>query len=615
MAPLLLGALEAGAAPAKVEPRQALPVSKPGAREDFFFAERVLTLVGIVAVALWLRVQALQYSTAYMDESVYVLYGRMFLARHFEAPLDSPLRWSFGWYLWPIIAAAADRIGGIVAVRAVAATAGTITVLVVYGFVRRLYGIAVALGTAALFAVIAPAVMASRIATRDAGAIFFFALALWAFVRAWDTKEYWTWLASAACLFCAFLCKYLVAIYFPLLVVVALWKGWRPLFLFCAPLAVGCGLYLAAYWTDLKYLLLYGESYGSLRAPAWQAWDVYVFRRFDFWIIAFLALLGLLAQKRRISLLLWLGAAVGLLFQWRARADFDFWKHAVYSLIFLTPIAVHGIITAARHISDSHAKQMLSGIAAILVVAGAITLLGRSAQYDELVFWPNVEPVLAYFEGRLPNNARLLVDDSVFRYYFHPMLRQWQIVDPFYFRYGDDKGKRAYQKAVEDGWFDYIVLDAGMGNEASSMDAAIAGHMSRYKAVLQATDSALGHPIQIFERIDPAAAVLERRLPTVELAAPVSGAIVPKTTSILGQTTGAEPGSKVRLEIFSDRWYSLGKLPLRYNGTFGFPNAVFGGRGWQACNHMVRARLYDAAGNPRAVSVAFKIARAGSTCR
>ena len=105
----------------------------------------------------------------------------MFLAKHFEEPLASPLRWSFGWYLWPIFSALADRLGGLVAVRELAAALGTAAVMAIYGFSRRLYGSAAGVGAAAVFALLGPAVMVSRIATRDAGAFFFFAVGLWAF--------------------------------------------------------------------------------------------------------------------------------------------------------------------------------------------------------------------------------------------------------------------------------------------------------------------------------------------------------------------------------------------------------------------------------------------------
>src|SRR5690348_3144183 len=96
----------------------------------------------VVIVTAWvLRAHNPHYSSAYMDESIYVLYGRMFLSRHFEAPIDQPLHFSFGWYLWPILAAWADRLGGLVGVRELAAAMGTLTVCSVYAFARRLFSL------------------------------------------------------------------------------------------------------------------------------------------------------------------------------------------------------------------------------------------------------------------------------------------------------------------------------------------------------------------------------------------------------------------------------------------------------------------------------------------
>ena len=448
------------------------------APEDHFFAERILVLVLIVVVALWLRAQNPGFSTAYMDESVYIVYGRMFLARHFEAPLDSPLRWSFGWYLWPMISAIADRIGGIVALREVAAGGGTAVVLAVYGISRRLYGVSVGLGAAAVFAVLGPAVYSSRIATRDAGAIFFFALGLWAYVRAWQERERRSWIAAATLLFAAFLCKYIVAIYFPLLVLLALWRGWRAVIYFCSPITLAAAFYLAFYWGDLKYLLLYGQGYGSLRATGAMLRDVYIARRIELWVMGALAVLALLAGRRSVTLLLILAAAVGIAFQWKTRCDFDFWKHAAYLLLFLTPAAVHGIIAAARRIGKTESKQTVLAVMAVLVLTVGSASAGKSTRQDRVVFWPNVEPILGYFEGRLPSNARLLVDDSVFRYYFHPMLRQSQIADRFYFHYGDSSGRAAYAKAVDDGWFDYLVMDVAWGRNPTTC-TMLSVHTSR----------------------------------------------------------------------------------------------------------------------------------------
>ncbi len=581
---------------------------------DYFAAERGVALLLIALVALWLRARDPGFTTAYMDESIYVVYGRMFLARHFEAPLDSPLRWSFGWYLWPMMSAWADRWGGLTAVRELSALLGTASVMAVYGFARRLFGSAVGLGSAAIFAVMGPAVMASRIATRDAGSIFFFLFGLWAFVYAWQTNKVRGWLSAAACLICAFLCKYIVAIYFVFFVLLALRRGWRAALAFCLPMGVALGGYLVFYWQDLRHLLFYGGSYSSLRASAPQLWEVYVAGRIELWLIALLALLALAERSgRKICVVLWLGAALALAFQWKTRADFDFWKHAVYPLIFLVSPAVHAVLSAAKLISKKLPMQAAISVAGILWLCAVVAWTGKSLEYNRTVFWPNVEPVLSYFEGRPPENARILVDDSVFRYYFHPRLEQSRIADPYYFQYGDAQGEAAYRAAVEDGWFEYIVLDGGMGAEAEALQRAIRGHLQSYSLRLEMPDPILGQTIQIFQRTDSSALQTPTSGPSIEIFSPAANSFVGKVSSVSGVVHGAAIGWRVRTEVFSNRWYPSQELPLEAGGKFE-TTANFGGVGRHACHQMLRVRAYDQSAHPRAVAVLFNL-KSDSHCQ
>ena len=591
---------------------------EPAGPRDDFADERGVALLLIALLAFWLRARDPGFTTAYMDESIYVVYGRMFLARHFEAPLDSPLRWTFGWYLWPMLSAWADRLGGLIAVRELSAVLGTASVMAVYGFSKRLFGGAVGLGSAALFAVMGPAVMASRIATRDAGSIPFFVFGLWAFVYAWQTNKWRGWLTAAACLICAFLCKYIVAIYFVFLGLLALRRGWRAALAFCLPMAIALGGYFAFYRQDLHYLLSYGGSYGSLRAPASEIWELYVARHFELWLMALLALLALAERKRRTACVLFLlGAALACAFQWKTRADFDFWKHAVYPLIFLVPPAVHAVVSGAKLVVRTLPAQAAVSIAGVVILCAVVAWTGRSLKYDEFVFWPNVEPVLGYFEGRLPQNARILIDDSVFRYYFHPQLNQSQMADPFYFQYGEKQGEEAYRAAVEDGWFDYIVLDGGMGGEARVLQRAIQGHLQSYSLLLEMPDPTLGQTIQIFQRTGssesptsagaPAAGVQGQASgPSIEIFSPASNSFVGKVGTVRGIVHGAAAGWYLRTEVLTNRRYPSQQLPLQPDGSFE-ATANFGGEGEQACHQMLRVRAYDQLAHPRAVSVLFNL--------
>jgi hypothetical protein len=475
-----------------------------GARPPIVLAGWLLLALALAAGG-YLRARHPHYSTAFMDESIYVVYGRMFLAHHLESPLAEPLRFSFGWFLWPMMAATADRVAGLAGVRELTALLGTFTVLLVYAFARRLYGQAVGLGSAAVFAVVGPAILTSRIATHEAACLFFFALGLWLYVRAWQENERISWAMGAVALFAAFLSKYLIALFFPFLVLLSLRKGRRAILWFSAPLTIFCGAYAGYYARDLVALLRYAHSYSSLRAPSSTAWRIYFNQRPDFWA---LAVLGLLAgawkgrTAKATAALLWLGAAVLPLFQLLARSDYDYWKTVTDSFLFLVPLGVAGVVYAVREVAELFRPL----VATLLLAALAFSLAWGSSfwRIERFLFWPNVSPILTYFQGRLGAEDRVLVDDSVFRYYFQPPLSQSRITDPFFFWYENDQGAPAYRAAVRDRWFSYIVLDGGMGAEAKNLQAALRPELAgRYALEYATRDPVRGQPIEIYERVYP----------------------------------------------------------------------------------------------------------------
>ncbi|HEV2488876.1 MAG TPA: glycosyltransferase family 39 protein [Candidatus Acidoferrales bacterium] len=576
------------------------------------------TLLIVIGIAWYLRARNPHFSSAYMDESIYVLYGRMFLAHHFEPPIDQPLHFSFGWYLWPILAAWADRIRGLVGVREMAAALGTLTVCSVYAFARRLYSPAVGLASALVFALLGPAILASRIATRDSGAIFFFAVGLWLFARAWQEHEWPAWLASSLAMFAAFLCKYLVAIYFPFLVILAFWKDRRAVFAFSLTLAGFCGAYAFHLRNDLLALLQYGHAYSALRAPVAQALQIYFTHRWDFWILVVVSLFAWRQDgetTRWKAALLSGGAAIILLFQLQSRADYDYWKHVNYSFIFLVPLAMFGLLRLVRRAAP--ATYALSGAMLVSFLALGLGWLGNAWGIDRFLFWPNAEPAVAYFEGRLASADRVLVDDTVFRYYFSPPLHQWQIVDPFYFRYGSQTSAPAYSSAVRDGWFDYIVLDGGIGDDAKSLRAAIASALpSRYVLRVSMPDPVLGQPIEVYERQDPPAAKWESVKPQIQIISPAAGALIRtqnKATTLIAVVKGIHSGDYVLVDVFTNRWYpQSGKIhPGVPDGSFS-QTIYLAGEGREQCYHIVRVRVFDSRGHFLSAAMNFNVGRANS---
>jgi hypothetical protein len=595
------------------------PDSEPRSRlsaAGLFLASYGWALLIILAVAWYLRARQPNYSSAFMDESIYIVYGRMFLTGQFEAPLGHPLQFSFGWYLWPALAAAADRLGGLAGVRELAAALSVVTVLAVFAFARRLFSPVVGLAAAAIFALLGPAVLASRIATRDAGALCFLAVGLWAYVRAWQEEENGAWLAATLCFFAAFLCKYLVAIYFPFLVLLALLKSKRAGLLLAVPLSLLCGGYGLWHSHDLAALLSYARAYGSLRAPATEAWKIYFTGRLDFWTLLLLSLGAWKLQRgssRRTILLLWAGVVVLPLFQSYSRADYDYWKHVNYSFLFLTPVAMQGLLRLVRRISGRFFPR--AGCGSVAALAVALGWYGDAWKTDRAVFWPNVEPIVAYFDGRLSAESTILTDDTVLRYYLHPALRQGKITDQHYFRYQNETGEAAYSSAVRDGYFAYIALDGGMDDAARRMRAVIQPQLpAHYVLRLKMPDPNLHQDIEVYERLDLTQAVPGSAGPQIEIVSPIGQSLVKTaepTTLLQGVARGARSGWFVLADVFTNRWYPQGGkiFPAGADGAFS-ATIQLGGEDRQQCYHLVRARLYDDHGQRQAVAVQYGIARA-----
>jgi hypothetical protein len=205
------------------------------------------------------------------------------------------------------------------------------------------------------------------------------------------------------------------------------------------------------------------------------------------------------------------------------------------------------------------------------------------------------------------------VDDTVFRYYFHPQLQQHSIVDPFYFWYQGQMGGAAYSAAVRDGAFDYVLLDGGIGDDAQKMQSAIRPVIGdHYQLRFSMPDPQLGHPLEIYARTDVPLLPSVSSTARVTINSPQSGSLVHTNgivTSVEATTYGASHNWRVRLEVFTNRWYSQPEPRLRPDGTFS--GAIYlGGDGDAQCHHLIRARLYDEHGNLKASALAYDVTRA-----
>ncbi len=584
-----------------------------------------LLLLLILLSAWYLRGYKPLEATAFLDETSEIILGRHYLAHPSAPDYNQTLNWHYGWFLWPILAAMADRVGGLTAVRELTAMFGVATVLAVYGYARRLFVPEVGLGSAVVFAFLGPAVFSSRFATYDAAALMFLAMGLWLYVRAWQEEEAATWLFAAVCFFLSFLSKYVVAIYFPFLVLLSCRRGRRPFWFFCFPLSLFCAGYAAAYFDVLKKVVsLIGQENQGFQSLSVSLWQIYFLARLDFWILFAFSLLSLIALPAKTSDLarperksigwvgpvLWFGAAVmfGLQSQSGA-AHLRFFKHVAYSMLFLTPLSVEGL---RRFLLRFACPIYWRGLAAgVLLLAVLLGWLGDSWNTDRLVFWPDLEPVVAFLDGRLTPENRILVNDLAIRYYVSPPLSLDHIAGPYYFFHEGQTGDAAYASAVRTGFFDYIILNGGLGPETAQLKATILPLVhERYALRMSMPDPRGGQTIQIFERTAPPVSTPPQSGPSIEILSPRNGEVVRTdgaAARVQVKVVGAQPGWSAKVDVLTNRWYPQGKIVFDAGGDRTAMTTIYLG---SQCHHIVRARLFDADGKQLASSTHFGIARA-----
>jgi len=317
-------------------------------------------LIGIALGAFILRVLFIEQQSAYMDENSMILIGRYLIELH--AVYAYGLNWSYGSYLWALLAGAADMLGGLTLVRTITALLGAVMTLATGLAAASLMPPTasptrrwIVAGLAALTMAVCPtAIGVGRFASYDAlaGAGFMLGLATLLYAR---QRGNWRLLPLAALgLFVAFLAKYVVAIFFPVVCLYLLLSPRtrtalvRNLAGFVVPLTAACILYFLFFREQLTILLSFSTGYADLASAT--PLREYVLQRPEVWILAALAAFGWRGTTRVTRIFAVGGTATIAAFQAYSRADFDFWKHSIYIIFFLAPLAAMAILPLAERL-------------------------------------------------------------------------------------------------------------------------------------------------------------------------------------------------------------------------------------------------------------------------
>lgn len=230
------------------------------------------TLVVILGIQAFLSLLLATSNTAFGDEALYMWAGHVELTNWFGHAASTATTYndyfSGAPQLYPPLAALADSVGGLMGARILSLLFMLGTTILLYATANRLSGRKAALFSCALWLACEPNLRMGGYATYDPMAIFFICLAVWAAVKAADSK-YHAELIGVSALAAVIGCvtAYSYAIYLPVVVVIGYFacgrvRGLKRSLISAAAMIILAGVLLALIPTLLH--LWHGISFTTI---------------------------------------------------------------------------------------------------------------------------------------------------------------------------------------------------------------------------------------------------------------------------------------------------------------------------------------------------------------
>jgi 4-amino-4-deoxy-L-arabinose transferase-like glycosyltransferase len=473
-------------------------------------------LAGVLVVQAVLSLRLVWSNTAFEDEALYLWVGHMEWAHWLHgAPIQSFPTWFSGApILYPPVAAVADSVGGLAAVRLLSLVFMSGVTCFLWGTARRLVGNRAALVAVAAFATLAGTAFLGAFATYDALALFLLTFATWAAVQAGHHRAAGpgTLRLAVTCLLVGVLLglacavKYASALFVPLVLIVAALAAWREPTLgpsgrrraAAALLGVSVGLALTlaagltaggpAYWEGIMVTTLNRQSATS--SPYTVLKLSYLWTGF----IVVMAPLAILASRGERAVDRWLigtlAAAILLVPLEQAHVDttVSLHKHVVFGAWFASMAA--GYLFARLSVIDKSGGW--ATVAAIPIIAGAL-LEGIPQATALFSGWPNTSQVsarlpqlIARYPGEYLTSSELY---QVLGYYEQGRVgwSQWQS-DLHLSVPGMSPGLASDRAAISGHYFSLVII-ATQRTTITSTDEALIAYMRQvggYRVVANA---------------------------------------------------------------------------------------------------------------------------------
>jgi 4-amino-4-deoxy-L-arabinose transferase-like glycosyltransferase len=455
-----------------------------------------LVLLGILAMQAIFSLHL--HNTAFLDEANYAFGGRLEIAHLFHGaplPVDFASIYSGAPVLYPVLSAALNSVGGLLAARLFSLFAMLATTALLYAISRRLFNERTALCAALLFSVAEPTIFLGNFATYDASCILLLALASWIMVRTAGSR--WPlFLLAAPVAALAVATKYAGLLFVPTVAVLPALAAWpyhrRRAFAYpiVFGLAVAALLAGALRWAGPSYThaiatTTTARAHGTtpLRTILWQAvqWGGVIFGTALLGTIAYvwrprtergerIAPAGSRLRRATMGAVFTGTALLAPAYQAHLHSNDSFHKHIGFGLFFAAPMAGAGL---ARIVGD-HFRRPQLGVA----IWGFAILLGVTQSAELFASWGNSRLFVSTFARQLRPGARYLIEDAQVPEYYLGGRRgaqPAQFYDTFAIAYNDRgtmvTGDLGYETAIQQGFFDVVVYNYA---ETAALDTLLA---------------------------------------------------------------------------------------------------------------------------------------------
>ena len=462
----------------------------------------------LIGVVIFVRFTDLYENTLFVDEAIYATVGEEVLAGVFG---QAATAWMFGSYLYPVLAATASYFGGVVGLRALSTILSTITTTFVFLTALRLFDRQSALWAMLVFGLTGISISLGQIAVIDTLSVTFLVITVYLLISTSlnATLNQNRYLLAAAVTFSlSVLSKYIALFYLPALILlvfipyISQRRPVRPLFTtFLAFSALILGAYILYYRQDLMDMLGLSRVYSFQPSNRWVIakliWE-------EVGIVIIVAFAGMLLLSKasigspgyRTGWVIFLAAIlipfltlallavpVYHLVQENIRS---LWKHLVYSLIFLSPLAGYGLASIVRYYRSYRGRwaTYYRAVGTVITIACLIWFVEYSLDRNWGLrhSWPNVSGVIEYLESEgLTKDSHVLAEGAqIYEYYFDFGVNDRDTWDnTWYLEYEGQQGAAAMTAAITNHKFDFVVLD-GYHNPGITPDLETASIMAGY---------------------------------------------------------------------------------------------------------------------------------------